>query len=110
MLGDLDRGLNYELALALAPPKTQLLLLSGSVANPQSVVQWLQRLGRKAALVRHDLRPVPLEEVHVNNLNFHVPSEIRGLLAAFGGQGAGGRFGADSDLRPATAGGGIDGR
>jgi hypothetical protein len=78
MLGDLDRGLNYELALALAPSKTQLLLLSGSVANPQSVVQWLQRLGRKAALIRHDLRPVPLEEVQANNLNFHVPSEIRG--------------------------------
>jgi superfamily II DNA/RNA helicase len=78
MLGDLDRGLNYELALALAPPKTQLLLLSGSVANPQNVVQWLQRLGRKASLIRHDLRPVPLEEVHANNLNYHVPSEIRG--------------------------------
>ncbi len=78
MLGDVDRGLNYELALALAPPKTQLLLLSGSVANPQNVVQWLQRLGRKATLIRHDLRPVPLEEVHANNLNYHVPSEIRG--------------------------------
>jgi len=78
MLGDLDRGLNYELALALAPPKTQLLLLSGSVANPQSVVHWLQRLGRKAVLIRHELRPVPLEEVHANNLNYHVPAEIRG--------------------------------
>ena len=78
MLGDLDRGLNYELALALAPLGTQLLLLSGSVANPQSVVQWLRRLGRKAVLVRHDLRPVPLEEVHANNLNYHVPADIRG--------------------------------
>ncbi|HEX3718766.1 MAG TPA: DEAD/DEAH box helicase [Verrucomicrobiae bacterium] len=78
MIGDPDRGLNYELALALAPPHTQLLLLSGSVANPQSVVQWLQRLGRNAVLIRHELRPVPLEEVHANNLNYHVPSEIRG--------------------------------
>jgi superfamily II DNA/RNA helicase len=78
MLGDPDRGLNYELAIALAPPKTQLLLLSGSVANPQDVVKWLRRLGREAVLVKHDLRPVPLEEVHANNLNFHVPSEIRG--------------------------------
>ncbi|HEY3862661.1 MAG TPA: DEAD/DEAH box helicase [Verrucomicrobiae bacterium] len=78
MLGDLDRGLNYELALALAPPKTQLLLLSGSVANPQNVVQWLQRLGRRAVLIRYDVRPVPLEEVHANNLNFYVPPEIRG--------------------------------
>ena len=78
MLGDADRGLNYELALALAPPQTQLLLLSGSVGNPQDIVKWLQRLGRQAVLVRHDVRPVPLDEVAANNLNYHVPSEIRG--------------------------------
>ncbi|MBI4658955.1 MAG: DEAD/DEAH box helicase [Verrucomicrobia bacterium] len=77
MLGDEDRGLNYELALALAPNSTQLLLLSGSVSNPQDIVKWLRRLGRDATLIRHDQRPVPLEEVHANNLNYHVPSEIR---------------------------------
>ena len=60
MIGDRDRGLNYELALAMAPPRTQLLLLSGSVANPDQVVKWLRRLGRDAVLVRHDVRPVPL--------------------------------------------------
>ena len=42
------------------------------------MVQWLQRLGRQAVLVRHELRPVPLEEVHANHLNYHVPAEIRG--------------------------------
>src|SRR5438270_3484708 len=78
MIADLDRGLNYELAIALAPPQTQLLLLSGSVGNPQDVVKWLHRLGRKAVLIRHDQRPVPLEEVHATNLSYHVPSEIRG--------------------------------
>jgi superfamily II DNA/RNA helicase len=78
MLSDVDRGLNYELALALAPAPTQLLLLSGSVSNPHHVVQWLTRLGRKAILIRHEHRPVPLEEVHANTLNYHVPSEIRG--------------------------------
>lgn len=78
MIGDADRGLNYELALALAPSETQLLLLSGSVGNPQDVVKWLHRLGRKAVLIRHEHRPVPLEEVNAANLNFHVPSEIRG--------------------------------
>ena len=78
MLSDLERGLNYELAMALAPPQTQLLLLSGSVGNPQEVVKWLQRLGRKAVLIRHEERPVPLEEVYANNLSYHLPSEIRG--------------------------------
>ena len=78
MLGDQDRGLNYELALALAPPRTQLLLLSGSVANPQQVVKWLERLGRQAVLIRHEERPVPLEEVNADALNYHLPSEIKG--------------------------------
>ena len=78
MISDIDRGLNYELAIALAPPQTQLLLLSGSVGNPQDVVKWLLRLGRKAVLIRHEHRPVPLEEVYANNLSYHLPSEIRG--------------------------------
>ncbi len=78
MLADADRGLNYELAIALAPRRTQLLLLSGSVANPQDVVKWLRRLGRQAMLVRHEIRPVPLEEVNAASLNYHLPAEIRG--------------------------------
>ncbi|MCC6231662.1 MAG: DEAD/DEAH box helicase [Verrucomicrobiales bacterium] len=78
MIGDTDRGLNYEIAVALAPPTTQLLLLSGSVHNPHQVVEWLRRLGRDAVLIRHEERPVPLEEVWAGNLNHHVPSEIRG--------------------------------
>jgi superfamily II RNA helicase len=83
MISDADRGLNYELAIALAPPQTQLLMLSGSVANPQDVVKWLRRLGRRAELIRSDHRPVPLEEVFANNLSFHVPSEVRGYWPRF---------------------------
>ncbi|MDA1277514.1 MAG: DEAD/DEAH box helicase, partial [Verrucomicrobia bacterium] len=78
LIGDEDRGLNYELALALSPGHTQLLLLSGSVANPQDLVKWLRRLGRDAVLVRHENRPVPLEEVHTRSLSYHLPNEIRG--------------------------------
>ncbi len=83
MIGDADRGLNYELAIALAPPQTQLLLLSGSVANPDHIVKWLTRLGRRAVLVRHEERPVPLEEIDGNSLNYFVPSEIKGYWPRF---------------------------
>ena len=38
LLADPVRGMNYELILSLAPPETQILLLSGSVANPEDVV------------------------------------------------------------------------
>ena len=68
MIGDAARGVNYELSLALAPPETQLLLLSGSVANPQDIVAWLRRIGRDAVLVSHHQRPVPLAEVDLEAL------------------------------------------
>ncbi len=77
MLADAHRGANYELALALAPPGTQLLLLSGSVGNPGDVAAWLRRLGREVELVVHQERPVPLEESALDTLPFHV--DIRSL-------------------------------
>ena len=78
MLGDPVRGLNYEMAIALAPPTTQLLLLSGSVGNPAEVVDWLRHLGRRAELLRVAERPVPLDEIPVENLP-RVPANITGL-------------------------------
>src|SRR5215475_608818 len=68
MLGDAMRGVHYELAVALAPRHTQLLFLSGRVANPRDVVAWLQRIGRDAVLIEHKTRPVPLEETDLGNL------------------------------------------
>lgn len=79
LLSDERRGVNYELCIALAPPGTQLLLLSGSVENPQSVTDWLTRLGRAAALVRHVERPVPLEEVLAQDLRAPIPPSVVGF-------------------------------
>lgn len=79
MLGDDQRGLNYELSVACAPSGTQLLLLSGSVGNPQHVADWLQRLGRKVELVKHKKRPVPLEEIHIEALPDRIPESVRGF-------------------------------
>ncbi|MFL6569446.1 MAG: DEAD/DEAH box helicase, partial [Chthoniobacterales bacterium] len=69
MIGDPVRGVHYELTLALAPKETQLLLLSGSVGNPQDIVAWLQRIGRDVVLISHKERPVPLEEVDLRNVS-----------------------------------------
>jgi hypothetical protein len=79
MLGDPVRGVNYELILALAKPSTQLLLLSGSVANPDKTVHWLRRIGRDAVLVHHADRPVPQEEIELESLPDRVPAAIRGF-------------------------------
>lgn len=69
MIADPSRGVNYELILAMAPAHTRLLLLSGSVANPQIIVDWLANLGRTAKLIQHRQRPVPLEEVFAEALS-----------------------------------------
>jgi len=78
MLADPARGVTYELALATAPKGTQLLLLSGSVANPQDVERWLTRCGRTVAVVRHEERPVPLDEINLDALRDRVPKTVRG--------------------------------
>lgn len=78
MLADNHRGINYELGIALAPPGTQLLLLSGSVANPERIVQWLRLIGRDAELVDHRKRPVPLNEINIEALPDETPPGVRG--------------------------------
>src|SRR5438094_3695810 len=71
MLSDAVRGVNYELAIALAPRDTQLLFLSGSVANPHDVAGWLRQRARDALLVSHKERPVPLDEIDLLALPEH---------------------------------------
>ena len=68
MLGDLRRGPGYEVTLAMAPNQIRLLLMSGSVANPLEVADWLRSHGRKVSLVTEGKRPVPLEEVFAEAL------------------------------------------
>lgn len=79
MLADARRGINYELAIALAPPGTQLLLLSGSVANPAKLVNWLRQIGRDAELVHHTERPVPQDEINLVALPDRIPPSVRGF-------------------------------
>lgn len=79
MLADPVRGAAYETVIALAPPSTRLLLLSGSVANPEDVAAWLRRLGRDAEVVSTKVRPVPLEEMPVEQLERRAPKKITGF-------------------------------
>ena len=78
-LADLSRGNHYEGALLSAPLSLQLLLLSGAVANPLDVATWLRRLGRHVEVVSHTERPVPLEEVEVDDLIAGLPQAIEGF-------------------------------
>lgn len=79
MLADPVRGLAYELAIALAPKSTRLLLLSGSVANAKDVADWMKRLGREAEVVSTRTRPVPLDELPVELLPRRAPKRITGF-------------------------------
>ncbi|HEX2099209.1 MAG TPA: DEAD/DEAH box helicase, partial [Candidatus Synoicihabitans sp.] len=78
-LADPHRGNHYEGAILALDPSVQLLLLSGSVANPDDVATWLCRLGRRVEVVRTRDRPVPLEEVDVDDLIHGLPKTVAGF-------------------------------
>jgi len=78
-IADDARGNHYEGVLLAAPASLQLLLLSGSVSNPEDVAAWLCRLGRRAEVVLTRERPVPLEEVEVDDLIGGLPRSIEGF-------------------------------
>ncbi len=92
LLGDQQRGPSYEITMAMASPKVQLLLMSGSVANPGDVVEWLKSHGRSVELVTEFVRPVPLEEIFAEALlkrpfrgrkvRGHWPKLVSGALSA----------------------------
>src|SRR5260370_22753895 len=73
LIADPIRGTSYEIILSLAPPETQLLLLSGSVGNPADVVEWLRRNGRTVGLISHQQRPVQRDEVMLSDLPISAP-------------------------------------
>jgi len=79
MISDAGRGAHYEGAIALAPPMTRLLLLSGSVANPEDIAAWMRRLGRQAEVVATQERPVPLEEMALEQLPQHMARHFEGF-------------------------------
>src|SRR5271170_7615876 len=58
---DVQRGIVWELSLALLPKHVRLLLLSATVGNAGEFLAWLQRChGRKLELVESKDRKVPL--------------------------------------------------
>jgi hypothetical protein len=79
MISDATRGLHYELIMTLAPPDTQLLLLSGSVGNPDRIANWLTKQGRQVELITAEERPVPLDDVHILGLPLQAPKFIKGF-------------------------------
>jgi superfamily II DNA/RNA helicase len=80
-LADPHRGNHYEGVLLSAAPELQLLLLSGAVANPRDVADWLARLGRNVEVIQHRERPVQLEEIDVDDLVHGLPRCIEGFWA-----------------------------
>jgi superfamily II DNA/RNA helicase len=79
-LADPLRGNHYEGTILSMPAETQLLLLSGSVANPKVVRDWLLRLqrGREVTMIEQRERPVPLDEVEIDGPARNVPEAITG--------------------------------
>jgi superfamily II DNA/RNA helicase len=78
---DQERGIVWELSLALLPKHIRLLLLSATVGNAMEFLNWLERChGRKVQLVESKERKIPLtyEWVADQLLNEQLVSMARG--------------------------------
>lgn len=78
---DPERGIVWELSLAMLPAPIRLLLLSATVGNAAEFVNWLERAhGRKVELVQSNERRVPLLYQYVPDefLNDHVVNMAKG--------------------------------
>ena len=60
-LGDEERGTTWEEVIILAPPESQLLLLSATISNTQEIASWMGRVrSKRPHLITSTERPVPL--------------------------------------------------
>jgi superfamily II DNA/RNA helicase len=78
---DRERGIVWELSLAMLPTSARLLLLSATVGNAAEFVAWLDRChGRKVELVESKERKVPLTYQWVPDqlLNEHLVNMAKG--------------------------------
>src|SRR5438132_344225 len=78
---ELQRGIVWELSLAMLPTQVRLLLLSATVGNASEFVSWLGRChGRKVELVEGRERKVPLTYQWVPDqfLNEHLVEIAKG--------------------------------
>jgi len=76
---DMERGVVWELSLALLPLHIRLLLLSATVGNAPDFARWArEQHGRRLQLIQSDERRVPLEFVWVGDklLTEHLPSMV----------------------------------
>src|SRR5260221_3193972 len=78
LIADPIRGTSYEFILSLAPPETQLLLLSGSVVKQAEVVECRCDNERTVGLISHEQRLVQLDKVMLSDLPISAPGSVRG--------------------------------
>lgn len=84
-LGDTDRGGVWEQAIMFTDPKTQILSLSGTMANPDKITDWMAKTKGHAL----SEKVTPDDKYRANNEGVHtvlinVPSEKRHVPLEFG--------------------------
>lgn len=101
-LGDTDRGGVWEQAIMFTDPKTQILSLSGTMANPEKIADWMadikghnyaEKITPKAEYRAND-KGVHTVLINVPPSNRHVPLEfhvemVDGHRSKGGGKGGG---------------------
>jgi superfamily II RNA helicase len=82
-LSDEERGVVWEEMLIWCPRHVQLVCLSATVSNAEEVADWLNEVHGPTRLVRHDERPVPLEDYLYHDGELHLIRDATGRRVRF---------------------------
>ncbi len=77
-LADRDRGTVWEESIITCPKHVQLVCLSATIANANEITAWIAQTHSEIALVRHDVRPVPLEHYLFRGQRLELISDVNG--------------------------------
>ena len=77
-LADPDRGTIWEESIIMCLPQIQLVCLSATMANASEIASWISQTHRPISLIRHDVRPVPLEHYAFGRSGLILIREVTG--------------------------------
>ncbi len=77
-LSDEQRGVVWEEMLIWCPRHVRLICLSATISNAREVADWLRGIHGPTRLIRHDERPVPLEDYLFYEGGLHRIRDARG--------------------------------
>ena len=77
-INDPERGVVWEESLILLPPEIPIIMLSATIPNAEDIKDWMEAIKKRPFnLIKHFVRPVPLQPYYFNGKLHKYTGEIQ---------------------------------